>query len=128
MGQPKRTIRVVLYASEEFGLTGAQEYTRKHKAELSNIIVAAESDFGAGEIYQIDTLFAPSAVQQANPLFEALENIGVTQGHNQAGGGPDVSMLPKYGVPVVSLLQDGTYYFDYHHTANDTLDLSLIHI
>ena len=31
-------------------------------------------------------------------------------------------MLPKYGVPVVSLLQDGTYYFDYHHTANDTLD------
>lgn len=122
MGQPKRTIRVVLYASEEFGLTGAQEYTRKHKAELSNIIVAAESDFGAGEIYQIDTLFAPSAVQQATPLFEALENIGVTQGHNQAGGGPDVSMLPKYGVPVVSLLQDGTYYFDYHHTANDTLD------
>ncbi|MEH6713938.1 MAG: M28 family peptidase [Paraglaciecola polaris] len=121
-GQPKRTIRVVLYASEEFGLTGAQEYTRRHKAELGNIIVAAESDFGAGEIYQIDTLFAPDALQAAKPLFTALARIGVKQGNNQAGGGPDVSMLPKHGVPVVSLLQDGTYYFDYHHTANDTLD------
>lgn len=121
-GQPKRTIRVVLYASEEFGLTGAQEYTRKHKEELGNIIVAAESDFGAGEIYQMDTLFTPNALEVATPLFAALAKIGIKQGHNQAGGGPDVSMLPKHGVPVVSLLQDGTYYFDYHHTANDTLD------
>ena len=31
-------------------------------------------------------------------------------------------MLPAKGVPVVSLRQDGTHYFDYHHTPNDTLD------
>jgi carboxypeptidase Q len=26
------------------------------------------------------------------------------------------------GLPGVGLSQDGTRYFDYHHTANDTLD------
>ena len=57
-----------------------------------------------------------------SPLFEALAPLNVVQGNNQAGGGPDVSMLPNYGVPVVNLYQDGTYYFDYHHTPNDTLD------
>ena len=25
-------------------------------------------------------------------------------------------------MPVVTLMQDGTDYFDYHHTADDTLD------
>ena len=43
-------------------------------------------------------------------------------GNNKASGGPDVSMLPSMGVPVASLRQDGSDYFDYHHTPNDTLD------
>ena len=44
------------------------------------------------------------------------------EGNNTATGGPDISMLPARGVPVVSLRQDGTHYFDYHHTPDDTLD------
>ena len=31
-------------------------------------------------------------------------------------------MLKALGVPVATLQQDGTDYFDYHHTPNDTLD------
>ena len=31
-------------------------------------------------------------------------------------------MLKAQGVPVASLQQDGTDYFDYHHTPNDTMD------
>ncbi|MDM7859732.1 M20/M25/M40 family metallo-hydrolase [Alteromonas sp. ASW11-36] len=122
LGQPKRTIRVVLYAAEEIGLVGAHEYTRLEKDNLGKLIVAAESDFGAGKIYRLDTLFSPVGLTQAEPLFTALAPLGVERGNNEATGGPDVSMLPKYGVPVVNLRQDGTYYFDYHHTPNDTLD------
>jgi Zn-dependent M28 family amino/carboxypeptidase len=48
--------------------------------------------------------------------------MGVELGNNTTSGGPDVSMLPNYGVPVIALKQDGTYYFDYHHTPNDTFD------
>jgi Iap family predicted aminopeptidase len=122
IGQPKRTLRVVLYAAEEVGLVGARQYVKANKEGLGNIIAAAESDFGAGYIYQIDTRFNDAVRNDAAPLFTALENMRVAFGDNNTNGGPDVSMLPNYGVPVFALRQDGTYYFDYHHTPNDTFD------
>ena len=122
LGQPRRTIRVILYAAEEIGLVGAYEYAKANKADLSNIIVAAESDFGAGRIYRMDTRFAPEVRDDARLLFDALAKMSIELGNNTTRGGPDVSMLPNHGVPVLSLMQDGTYYFDYHHTADDTLD------
>jgi Iap family predicted aminopeptidase len=122
LGQTKRTIRVVLYAAEEVGLVGAYQYARENKDTLENIIFAAESDFGAGQIYQMDTRFAEQVRHAPQDLYAALGNMGVALGNNKTNGGPDVSMLPSYGVPVLALKQDGTYYFDYHHTANDTLD------
>ncbi len=122
LGQPKRSIRVVLYANEEFGLVGARQYTKDNESELHKIIVAAESDFGAGKIYQLDTRFAAQALPFVKKLEKALKPHGISIGPNTATGGPDIFMLPAKGVPVVSLRQDGTYYFDYHHTPNDTLD------
>jgi Zn-dependent M28 family amino/carboxypeptidase len=122
VGQPKRTIRVVLFAAEEIGLIGAYEYVRTNKADLPNIIMAAESDFGAGSIYRMDTRFADAVREQPKGLYQRLVSLGVELGSNDTNGGPDVSMLPKYGVPVIALKQDGYYYFDYHHTPNDTLD------
>lgn len=122
LGNPKRTIRVVLYANEEFGLVGAREYVKANRGDLANIIVAAESDFGAGKIWQLDTRFAESAMPLVDELNKALAPLDIKRGSNEAKGGPDISMLPELGVPVASLRQDGTYYFDYHHTPNDTLD------
>lgn len=121
-GPAKRTIRVVLYANEEFGLIGAKQYAKANEQELGQIIVAAESDFGAGKIYQLDTRFAPEALPFVAELMTHLGPLGIEEGTNTATGGPDISMLPAKGVPVVSLRQDGTHYFDYHHTPNDTLD------
>ncbi|HWW11734.1 MAG TPA: M28 family peptidase, partial [Brevundimonas sp.] len=37
-------------------------------------------------------------------------------------GGADIGPLAEAGVPVFGLNQDGTRYFDLHHTADDTLD------
>jgi Iap family predicted aminopeptidase len=122
VGQPKRTIRVILYAAEEIGLVGAYQYVRSNRDTLKNIIFAAESDFGAGQIYQLDTRFAEDVRNNPADLYAALQSMGVELGNNTTSGGPDVSMLPNYGVPVIALKQDGTYYFDYHHTPNDTLD------
>ncbi|BDX05675.1 M28 family peptidase [Planctobacterium marinum] len=122
LGAAERTIRVVLYANEEFGLVGAKEYAKANAEELGQIIVAAESDFGAGKIYQLDTRFASDALPFVKELHKHLAPLGIAEGTNTATGGPDISMLPAKGVPVVSLRQDGTHYFDYHHTPNDTLD------
>lgn len=119
---PERTIRVVLYANEEFGLVGARQYVKDHKDEFAHHVVAAESDFGAGRVWQFTTRFGEDADTKRAVYFEHLKDLGVEEGNNEARGGPDISMLPNHGVPVVSLSQDGTYYFDYHHTPNDTFD------
>ncbi|MGB0892788.1 MAG: M28 family peptidase [Parashewanella sp.] len=120
--RPARTVRVVLYAAEELGLIGGYQYTKAHKNELDKHYIAAESDFGAGLIYQIDVNVAPQSFEQVKSELSTMTINGVKIGNNNAGGGPDVSMMPALGVPVASLRQDGRDYFDYHHTPNDTLD------
>jgi carboxypeptidase Q len=55
-------------------------------------------------------------------IGKVLEKLGIAPGRNNAGGGPDIRYLKEAGVPVVGLKQDGTDYFDLHHTADDTLD------
>ncbi|MCL2917536.1 M28 family metallopeptidase [Shewanella litorisediminis] len=120
--KPARTIRVVLYAAEELGLLGGKTYAKAHEAELEKHYIAAESDFGAGPIYQIDWRVADAAHMPLVSAMKVAGTLGVAAGNNKASGGPDVSMLPALGVPVASLRQDGTDYFDYHHTPNDTLD------
>jgi hypothetical protein len=55
-------------------------------------------------------------------IFPVLEPLGIERGGLTSGGGPDIIPLQELGVPVARLSQDGTDYFDYHHTANDTLD------
>ncbi|MGX9462426.1 M20/M25/M40 family metallo-hydrolase [Shewanella sp. A14] len=120
--KPARTIRVVLYAAEEVGLVGGKAYAAQHADELDKHYIAAESDFGAGPVYRIDFNVNPATFEQVKQQHSAMSLNGVELGNNQASGGPDVSILPALGVPVASLNQDGTDYFDYHHTPNDTLD------
>jgi Zn-dependent M28 family amino/carboxypeptidase len=120
--RPERTVRVVLFGNEEGGLVGARAYAATHASKLKSHVFAAESDFGAGRIWRLDTAFGEQAQSFAATLQQQLAPLGVEKGTNNASGGPDVSVLKAQGVPVVSLLQDGTDYFDYHHTPNDTLD------
>ena len=120
--KPRRTIRLVLWGSEEVGLLGARAYTNHHAEELDNHIMAAESDFGAGQIWRIDSRFGEGAEVYRDAIQSVLAPLGVANGNNTATGGPDASMLMRAGVPVVSLRQNGWDYFDLHHTPDDTLD------
>jgi len=119
---PRRTVRVVLFGSEETVLAGARAYADQHADELSRHIVAAESDFGAGDIWRFDTGVAEDKVAAAQAVAAVLQPLGIGPGGNNARGGPDLMYLKKAGVPVVDLKQNGWDYFDLHHTANDTLD------
>ena len=40
----------------------------------------------------------------------------------KGSAGPDIGPISALGMPWVELQQDGSDYFDLHHTANDTLD------
>lgn len=118
--RPRRTVRVVLFANEEFGLSGARAYAERYVADLPRHVVAAESDFGSGKIYSLSSRVAPEAVPQVAAIAALLAPLGVTHGNNEAGGGADLIPLAPARVPVLSLDQDGSAYFDIHHTINDT--------
>ncbi|RDX36333.1 peptidase M28 family protein [Kangiella sp. HD9-110m-PIT-SAG07] len=120
--RPKRSIRVIMFANEEQGLVGGKAYAEAHKDDIQNIITAAESDFGAGKIWRIDSKVKPEALSAVKQMAKVMEPLGISYGNNLAGGGPDLIPLRGKGISVFSLRQDGTDYFDYHHTPNDTLD------
>jgi hypothetical protein len=120
--KPRRTIRVVLFANEEHGLSGGRAYAEAHAAELPKHILAGESDFGSGKVWRLASRVAPDTLPAMDEIAKLLAPLGIERGNNGAGGGADLSPLIPAKVPVLSLGQDGTYYFDWHHTANDTLD------
>lgn len=120
--KPRRTIRVVLFANEEFGLSGARAYAEKYAADLPRHILAGESDFGSGRVWRISTRVAPESLPVVDEIAKLLAPIGVEKGNNEAGGGADLIPMAPARVPLLGLGQDGTEYFDWHHTSNDTLD------
>lgn len=120
--KPKRTIRVVLFGSEEVGIAGAKAYADRYQDSLARHLVAVESDFGAREIWRLQTAFGEQQLEKKKAFLRVLRPLGITPGDNSARGGPDLTFLRQAGVPVVSLTQNGWDYFDYHHTADDTFD------
>ncbi|MBB4658154.1 M28 family peptidase [Parvularcula dongshanensis] len=119
---PLRTIRLILFGSEEVGLLGGKAYAEAHADELGDHVAAAESDFGAGRVWQLETRFAEDAQEAGDRLARILAPLGVARGGNEAEGGPDLTAIAEAGVPVVTLKQNGWDYFDLHHTEDDTLD------
>jgi carboxypeptidase Q len=120
--RPKRTIRVVLYGAEEVGLVGGKAYAEKHKAELDRFVMVAEPDLGQGPVYAFQTGVADPDEPSLKRIRAALARLGVVPGDNLSKGSSDVGPLARAGVPAVTLKLDGTDYFDFHHTPDDTLD------
>jgi len=119
--KPRRTVRVVLFANEEHGLSGARAYAEAHRDEVPRHVAAVEADFGDGRVLEARYLGAEAARPAFEALLRPLAPLGVKASPADATGGADISPLRALGVPIVDLHQDGTRYFDVHHTANDTL-------
>jgi Zn-dependent M28 family amino/carboxypeptidase len=120
--RPKHSIRVVAWANEEQGVYGGKAYGEAHKEAVDDHLIGFESDFGAGRIWRFDTRVTAMALPLMDAIGEVLAPLGIERGSNDAHGGADVTAMRQLGMPVATLLQDGTEYFDHHHTANDTLD------
>ena len=121
--RPKRTIRVVMFGAEEVGLLGARAYAERHDSELDNHVVATESDFGAGSIWQLNSNVGEQATKLIDEIGHVLTPLGIVRGKSDVkGGGPDIIPLDAKGVPTIRLNQNGMDYFDLHHTPDDTLD------
>jgi Zn-dependent M28 family amino/carboxypeptidase len=118
--KPKRTIRVVAFGAEEVGLLGAYAYVNANKDSLANHMLASESDFGAGPVYEIRSGVKGSSGEAV--LKEIAGALGLPMSSKGTNGGPDIGPMFNEGVPAMRLQQDGTDYFDLHHTPDDTFD------
>ncbi|ANI76686.1 MULTISPECIES: M28 family peptidase [Sphingobium] len=119
-GPLRRTIRILMAGAEEVGGDGGRAYFTAHGAELHALVM--ESDFGADRVWRVDYKLPAGHEALAARLSAALAPLGIARSHVAAGGGSDIEPLVKAGIPVIDLQQDGTRYFDIHHTPDDTLD------
>ena len=119
-GRPLRTIRIVWFGAEEVGLFGGRDYQARHGKEPHYAI--AESDFGADRIWKVDSRLGEARKAEALALQAALKPLGIVPGSLEKADGSDIGPLIEAGLPAVGLNQDGTHYFDIHHTPDDTLD------
>ena len=122
--KPLRTIRVIAYANEEQGLHGGEVYAKSQAQSIASNQIIAESDFGAGRVYAFNTSSAKQGPAQraSEQIAEALAPLGIAYTPGEGGPGSDAGPSAALGVAWASLRQDGTDYFDLHHTPDDTLD------
>jgi carboxypeptidase Q len=119
--RPRRTLRLVGWTNEENGLRGGVGYRDAHREELSDHVVAIESDAG----FFRPTHLGFSGDEASLPLIQAIAGFLEPAGPFSAGpGGPgaDIGPLLRRGVPTLSLGSDSSRYFLYHHSAADTPD------
>jgi carboxypeptidase Q len=120
--QPARTLRVIAWMNEENGSRGGQAYAKDYKADLPNYAGAIESDLGADHPLGFSGTLPPAALEVLQPVTKVLEPIGANLLEPGGDGGEDISFMASAGVPLFGLIQDARFYFNYHHSAADTLD------
>lgn len=119
-GRPARPIRIVWFGAEEVGLFGGLDYLKRYSAQPHHALV--ESDFGAGRVWKVDSRLGAERKDEAERIQRALAPLGIVPGALDKTDGSDISPMLAAGHPGVALRQDGTRYFDVHHTPDDTLD------
>jgi carboxypeptidase Q len=120
--RPRQTLRVVLFANEEFGLSGGKQYVLDHADELARHTAAIEADLGAGRAFRFESRVAANDLARAVRLGELLAPLGIRFTSNDTSAGADIGPLRERGVPVFELQQDASKYFEIHHTDADRLE------
>ncbi|MGQ0620740.1 MAG: M20/M25/M40 family metallo-hydrolase [Panacagrimonas sp.] len=123
---PRRTLRAIGWMDEENGQQrGAKAYFESVKGRLATQVAAIESDAGTGRPLGIVAAVSPESLKTLEPLIEVLRPIGASRLERREPDdevGSDIGPLQAAGVPGFAPLVDTRHYFDYHHTAADTLD------
>ncbi|MGA2921992.1 MAG: M20/M25/M40 family metallo-hydrolase [Candidatus Sulfotelmatobacter sp.] len=120
---PARTLRVIAWMDEETGGAGSKAYSGEYSADFVRHVAAIESDAGAAHPVGFDVKATPAAVEALRPVQGVLQSIGATVFQSSSyPPGADIAAMSDYGVPAFGVMQDSRTYFNYHHSAADTLD------
>jgi hypothetical protein len=101
-------------------LFGGNAYRAKYGKQPHHALI--ESDFGADKIWKVDSKLGDARKPEAEAIGKALAPLGIVTGSFTEADGSDIGPMLADGLPGVGLSQDGTRYFDLHHTPDDTLD------
>ena len=121
--KPRRTVRAIAWMNEENGSRGAKTYAESVKDQIAQQVAAIESDAGAGRPYGVSATVTPESMAKLEPISEALRSIGATVLERRDDElGADCGKRDADGGPGCAPRGDTRHYFDFHHTAADTLD------
>lgn len=120
--KPKRTIRVIAWMNEENGLAGSKQYAKDNAGQIDKHFAALETDGGAGHPLGLNIKGRPEVKKMLAPVAAILQESGAGVLNLVEHCGADIEPLEKAGVPAFAPIQDSRVYFNYHHTAADTLD------
>ena len=116
-----RTLRVVLYANEEFGLSGAKVYPEFARKGGSEIVFAIESD-GGGFVprgYSWDA--EDSVIEEIRTYRDLFLPYGIFD-ISKGWSGADIGTLRDGKVLLAGLRVENHRYFDLHHTRRDVIE------
>lgn len=122
--QPKHTIRCVLFMNEENGLGGGTAYADASNAAGEFHMAALESDAGGftprGFSVDGDNSIFAEKFKAMTDWLPLLEPFGLSL--SKGGGGADINPLKSQKGVLIGFRPDSQRYFDFHHTADDTID------
>ncbi len=108
--------------NEENGLAGSKQYAKDHEKDWANHFAAMETDGGAGHPIGLNIKAKPEVKAMLKPIGAILQESGAGMLSLAEHAGADIEPMEKANVPSFAPIQDSRFYFDYHHTAADTLD------
>lgn len=117
----KRTLRVVFFTNEEFGLQGARQYALRSRAEGLRHVLAIESDGGGFSPRGISIDAEEAMVSRIQEFRPLLEPFGIHL-FSRGGSGADISQLGRNQTLLIGLRPDSHRYFEVHHSAQDVLE------
>ncbi len=125
---PKRTILVGHWGSEEQGLNGSRAFVEDHPDIIKNIQAAFNQDNGTGRVVRLSGQGFLHAYDYLGRWLEAVpkditKHIETTFPGVPGGGGSDYASFVAAGVPAFSLSSISWSYWNYTwHTNRDTYD------
>lgn len=120
--KPKRTVRVIAWMNEENGSAGSKQYAKDHEKDWANHFAAMETDSGADHPIGLNIKAKPEVKEMLKAVASVLQESGAGMLGLTEHAGADIGPMEKAGVPAFAPIQDSRFYFNYHHTAADTLD------
>ena len=120
--RPKRTIRFVLFTSEETGLLGSRGYVHAHRDEMDRHVAVVIHDIGDGKVTGYSTNGRPDLDGPVRRALAPVASRGADTVVEEAILGTDNFDFLLEGVPNLVANQETDRYLADYHAESDTFD------